>query len=122
MVFRIAWIQPILSICSPKQPKVIVSTRPNNMQVDAVTITQVYKNRWHVELFFKWIKQHLCIKRFFGRTDNAVQSQIWIAMCVYLLILMLKKRMELDQSAYEIFTNIKCVSIHQNATFAVVFE
>jgi len=72
------------------------------MLVDAVTITQVYKNRWHVELFFKWIKQHLCIKRFFGRTDNAVRSQIWIAMCVYLLILMLKKRMELDQAAYEI--------------------
>jgi len=74
----------------------------NNMLVDAVTITQVYKNRWHVELFFKWIKQHLCVKRFFGRSDNAVRSQIWIAMCVYLLILMLKKRMELDQTAYEI--------------------
>ena len=57
----------------------------NNMQADAVTITQVYKNRWHVELFLKWIKQHLCIKRFFGRSDNAVRSQIWIAMCVYLL-------------------------------------
>ena len=74
----------------------------NNMLVDAVTITQVYKNRWHVELFFKWIKQHLCIKRFFGRTDNAVRSQIWIAMCVYLLILIVKKRMGLDHSAYEI--------------------
>lgn len=74
----------------------------NNMNVDAVTITQVYKNRWHVELFFKWIKQHLCVKRFFGRSDNAVRSQIWIAMCVYLLILKLKKRLELDYSAYEI--------------------
>lgn len=74
----------------------------NNMNVDAVTITQVYKNRWHVELFFKWIKQHLCIKRFYGRSDNAVRSQIWIAMCVYLLILMLKKRLALDHSAYEI--------------------
>jgi len=74
----------------------------NNMQTDAVTITQVYKNRWHVELFFKWIKQHLCLKRFFGRSDNAVRSQIWIAMCVYLLILILKKRLKLDYSAYEI--------------------
>jgi len=72
------------------------------MQVDAVTITQVYKNRWHVELFFKWIKQHLCIKRFFGRSDNAVRSQIWIAMCVYLLMLIVKKRLGLDYSAYEI--------------------
>jgi hypothetical protein len=74
----------------------------NNMQVDAVTITQIYKNRWHVELFFKWIKQHLCIKRFFGRSDNAVRSQIWIAMCVYLLMLMVKKRLGLEHTAYEI--------------------
>ena len=74
----------------------------NNMQADAVTITQVYKNRWHVELFFKWIKQHLCIKRFYGRSDNAVRSQIWIAMCVYLLMLMMKKRLGLEHSAYEI--------------------
>ena len=74
----------------------------NNMTVSAETITQVYKNRWHVELFFKWIKQHLCIKRFFGRSDNAVRSQIWIAMCVYLLMLMVKKRLGLDYSAYEI--------------------
>jgi len=74
----------------------------NNMQVDAVTITQVYKNRWHVELFFKWIKQHLCIKRFFGRSDNAVRSQIWIAMCVYLLMLMVKKWLGLEHTAYEI--------------------
>ena len=74
----------------------------NNMQVDAVTITQVYKNRWHVELFFKWIKQHLCIKRFFGRSDNAVRSQIWIAMCVYLLMLMVKKWIGLEHTAYEI--------------------
>ena len=72
------------------------------MNVDTMTITQVYKNRWHVELFFKWIKQHLCVKRFFGRSDNAVRSQIWIAMCVYLLILMLKKRLKLEYSAYEI--------------------
>jgi len=74
----------------------------NNMQADAVTITQVYKNRWHVELFFKWIKQHLCIQRFYGRSDNAVRSQIWIAMCVYLLMLMVKKRLGLEHSAYEI--------------------
>ena len=74
----------------------------NNMLVDAVTITQVYKNRWHVELFFKWIKQHLCVKRFFGRSDNAVRSQIWIAMCAYLLILMVKKQLGLNYTAFEI--------------------
>ena len=92
----------------------------NNMQADAVTITQVYKNRWHVELFFKWIKQHLCIKRFFGRSDNAVRSQIWIAMCVYLLMLMVKKRLNLDYSAYEIL-QILSVSIFIKSPLLTVF-
>jgi hypothetical protein len=92
----------------------------NNMQVDAVTITQVYKNRWHVELFFKWIKQHLCIKRFFGRTDNAVRSQIWIAMCVYLLILIVKKRLDLNHSACEIL-QILSVTILLKEPFSTLF-
>jgi len=87
----------------------------NNMLVDAVTITQVYKNRWHVELFFKWIKQHLCVKRFFGRSDNAVRSQIWIAMCVYLLILKLKKRLGLDYSAYEILQILKVSTFNKRS-------
>jgi hypothetical protein len=92
----------------------------NNMQVDAVTITQIYKNRWHVELFFKWIKQHLCIKRFYGRSDNAVRSQIWIAMCVYLLILIVKKRLGLDHSAYEIL-QILSVTILLKEPFSTLF-
>jgi len=54
----------------------------------------------------KWIKQHLCVKRFFGRSDNAVRSQIWIAMCVYLLILIMKKRLGLDFTAYEILQTL----------------
>ena len=91
----------------------------NNMQVDAVAITQVYKNRWHVELFFKWIKQHLCVKRFFGRSDNAVRSQIWIAMCVYLLILKLKKRLELNYSAYEILQILSVSTFYKIPLFAM---
>jgi hypothetical protein len=91
----------------------------NNMQVDAVTIAQVYKNRWHVELFFKWIKQHLCVKRFFGRSDNAVRSQIWIAMCVYLLILKLKKRLELNYSAYEILQILSVSTFNKIPLFAM---
>jgi transposase len=79
---------------------VLVST--GKMQADAVTITQVYKNRWHVELFFKWIKQHLHVKSFYGRSDNAVRSQIWIAMCVYLLLAKLKTQRELPQTLNEI--------------------
>jgi len=85
-----------------------------------VTITQVYKNRWHVELFFKWIKQHLGIKRFFVRTDNAVRSQIWITMCVYLLILIVKKRLGLDHSTYEIL-QILSVTVLLKEPFASLF-
>ena len=94
----------------------------NNMMASAETITQVDKNRWHVELFFKWIKQHLCVKRFLGRTDNAVRSQIWIAMCVYLLILKLKKRLGLDDSAYEILQILKVSTFNKRFTFFDVFE
>jgi hypothetical protein len=92
----------------------------NNMIVSAETITQVYKNRWHVELFFKWIKQHLCVKRFFGHSDNAVRSQIWIAMCVYLLILILKKNLGLDYSAYQILQILK-VSTFNNRSLSSMF-
>jgi len=77
------------------------------------------KNRWHVELFFKWIKQHLCVKRFFGRSDNAVRSQIWIAMCVYLLILKLKKRRELNYSAYEILQILSVPTFNKIPLFAM---
>ena len=74
----------------------------NNMTVEAETIAKLYKNRWHVELFFKWIKQHLCVQSFFGRTSNAVKSQLWIAVCAYLLLSIIKKRLGLTQSYYEI--------------------
>ena len=62
----------------------------------------LYKNRWQIELFFKWIKQHLKIKKFWGFSENAVKSQIWIAVCTYLIIAILKKQLNLDKSLYEI--------------------
>ncbi len=74
----------------------------NNFQIDALTITLLYKNRWHIELFFKWIKQHLKIKKFWGHSENAVKTQIWIAVCTYLLIAILKKQLNLKTSLYEI--------------------
>jgi len=74
----------------------------NNMTVSAETIALLYKNRWHVELFFKWIKQHLHIKSFYGRSDNAVRSQLWISVCVYLMMAILKKRWKLPQTLNEI--------------------
>src|SRR5450759_3967806 len=74
----------------------------NNFALPALTITQIYKCRWQVELFFKWIKQHLRIKAFFGTSENAVKTQIWIAVSVYVLVAIVRKRLELDSSLYQI--------------------
>jgi len=72
----------------------------NNFTVTAATICALYKARWQVELFFKWIKQHLRIKKFYGNSENAVRSQIWIAVSVYVLVAIIKKRLNLDASLY----------------------
>mgnify|MGYP000226998622 FL=1 len=74
----------------------------NNFEIDAFSVTMLYKNRWQIELFFKWIKQHLKIKKFWGFSENAVKSPIWIAVCTYLIIAILKKQLNLDKSLYEI--------------------
>ena len=72
----------------------------NNFALPAATICALYKSRWQVELFFKWIKQHLRIKKFYGTSENAVKSQIWIAVSVYVLVAIVKKRLKLDASLY----------------------
>ncbi len=72
----------------------------NQFGLPAATICALYKSRWQVELFFKWIKQHLRIKRFFGTSENAVKTQIWIAVSVYVLVAIVKKRLTLDASLY----------------------
>jgi transposase len=74
----------------------------NNFSLPALTIAKLYRHRWKVELFFKWIKQHLRIKSFFGTTDNAVKTQVWIAVSVYVLVAIIKKRLNLDASLYTI--------------------
>jgi hypothetical protein len=74
----------------------------NNFVLLALTITQLYRLRWRIELFFKWIKQHLRIKAFFGTTENAVKTQIWIAISVYVLVAIIKKRLNLSASLYEL--------------------
>jgi len=74
----------------------------NNFELKATDIAQLYKHRWKIELFFKWIKQHLKIKSFWGRTENAVKTQIWIAVSVYVLVAIAKKKFKLNQSLYEI--------------------
>ena len=74
----------------------------NNFDLPALTITRLYKSRWKVELFFKWIKQHLRIKAFYGNSENAVKTQIWIAIAVYVLVAIVKKRLALDATLYQI--------------------
>ena len=74
----------------------------NNFAISAQTVADLYRNRWQVELFFKWIKQHLRIKSFFGTSENAVKSQIWIAISVYVLVAIIKKRLDLKADLYTI--------------------
>jgi hypothetical protein len=74
----------------------------NNLDLPALTIAQLYKCRWQVELFFKWIKQHLRIKAFYGTSENAVKTQIWIALSVYVLVAIVRKRLAIDASLYRI--------------------
>ena len=78
----------------------------NNFSLSAKTIANLYRSRWHVELFFKWIKQHLRIKRFYGTSENAVKSQIWIAVSVYVLVAIIKKRLDLEASLYTILQTL----------------
>ena len=84
----------------------------NNFSLPAITIANLYKCRWQVELFFKWIKQHLRIKAFYGTSENAVKSQIWIAVSVYVLVAIIKKRLIIEQSLYTIL-QILSVSIFE---------
>ena len=74
----------------------------NATHISALQVTELYKNRWQVELFFKWLKQHLKIKRFWGTTENAVRIQIYVAICAYCLVAIVQKEMQLERSTYEV--------------------
>ena len=93
----------------------------NNFSLSALTITELYRCRWQVELFFKWIKQHLRIKSFFGTTENAVETQIWTAVSVYVLVAIIKKRLHLDASLYTIL-QILSVTIFEKMPLNQVFS
>ena len=93
----------------------------NNFTLPAFTITQLYKARWHVELFFKWIKQHLRIKAFYGTSENAVKTQIWIAVCVYVLVAIVKKRLGLEHSLYTIL-QILSVGLFEKTSITQAFS
>ncbi|PYT02822.1 MAG: IS4 family transposase [Acidobacteria bacterium] len=93
----------------------------NNFNVSALTITQLYHKRWQIELFFKWIKQHLRIKQFFGTSLNSVKTQIWISICVYVLIAILKKRLALRQSVYTIL-QVLSLSLFEKKPILSLFD
>jgi Domain of unknown function (DUF4372)/Transposase DDE domain len=93
----------------------------NNFTLPALTIAQIYKSRWQVELFFKWIKQHLRIKSFYGTNENAVKTQIWIAVSVYVLVAIVRKRLGLDKSLYQIL-QILSLTIFEKESILQVFE
>ena len=78
----------------------------NNFSIDAITVAELYRERWQIEIFFKWIKQHLHIKTFYGTTRNAVYTQIWIAICDYLLLIIAKKQYGLKPSLHTISNSI----------------
>jgi hypothetical protein len=93
----------------------------NHFHLEATEIAQLYKHRWKIELFFKWIKQHLKIKSFWGQSENAVKTQVWIAISVYVLVAIAKKRFMLKQSLYEIL-QILSISIFEKMPINQLFQ
>jgi hypothetical protein len=85
----------------------------NNFVLPALTVTELYRCRWQVELFFKWIKQHLRIKQFYGTSENAVKTQIWIAVSVYVLVAIVKKRLNITASLYEMLQILSLTMFEQ---------
>lgn len=92
----------------------------NDFQLPALTICALYKSRWQVELFFKWIKQHLRIKQFYGTSENAVKTQIWIAVSVYVLVAIVKKKLDRDASLYTLL-QILSVSVFEKTQLPQAF-
>ncbi len=93
----------------------------NNFVLPALTIASIYKSRWKVELFFKWIKQHLRIKAFYGTSENAVKSQIWIAVSVYVLVAIVRKRLAIQMSLYS-FLQVLSLTLFEKTPILQAFE
>jgi Domain of unknown function (DUF4372)/Transposase DDE domain len=92
----------------------------NNFSLPALSVAQLYQSRWQVELFFKWIKQHLRIKSFYGTTDNAVKTQVWIAISVYVLVAIVKKELKLDRSLSDILQILSITLFEKIPLFEVL--
>jgi len=94
----------------------------NNFTLPALTIALLYKSRWAVELFFRWIKQHLRLKAFYGTSENAVKTQIWIALSVYVLVAIVKKRLDLDVSLYKLLQILSVTLFEKTPISIAVFD
>lgn len=103
------------------EKKKMLNFLTNNFTLPALTIAELYRYRWQIELFFKWIKQHLRIKAFYGTSMNAVKTQIWIAISVYVLVAIVKKRLNLEQSLYTIL-QILSVTLFEKMPILQVFQ
>jgi Domain of unknown function (DUF4372)/Transposase DDE domain len=105
----------------PKTGKALVFLT-NQTGLPALTICNLYKSRWQVELFFKWIKQHLRIKKFYGTSENAVKTQIWIAVSVYVLVAIVRKRLKLDVSLYTLMQVFSVTVFEKTSIESIVFS
>jgi len=94
----------------------------NNFLLPPLVVAQLYKCRWQIELFFKWIKQHLRIKAFYGTSENAVKTQIWIAVSVYVLVAIVKKRLQLEQSLYTILQILSLTCFEKTSIYQILTE
>jgi hypothetical protein len=92
----------------------------NHATLPPLTVAALYKSRWQVELFLKWIKQHLRIKQFYGTSENAVKTQIWCAVCVYVLVAIVKKELHLDASLYTLL-QILSVTVFEKIALQCAF-
>jgi transposase len=109
-----------IRFCDPETTRTLIFLT-NQTTLPALTICDLYKSRWQVELFFKWIKQHLRIKRFYGTSENAVKTQIWIAVSVYVLIAIVRKRLNLEASLYTLLQVIS-VTVFEKIELQTAFR
>lgn len=110
---RVEYIDPLT--------KLELNFLTNHLTIEAIMVARLYKERWNVELFFKWIKQKLKIKRFYGNTENAVKTQIWIAVCTYLLVAILRKQLKIEASLNQIL-QILSISLFEKCAIKDLFE
>ena len=105
---------------SEKQQSIVFLT--NNFLLDALTVAELYRSRWQIELFFKWVKQHLRIKTFYGTTLNAVNTQIWIALAIFVLVAIVKKDLKLEPSLYTILQILSVTLFEKEPINQVLFD